>query len=159
MSQKNPIRVFVTHNWHDSDDYVRVFEYLESAKNFFYRNTSTPDVPPKAVDTESVRADLRNQIDAAEVVVALATLYGNSPDLAIFEMNYAQSQKKPVLLMGFFGTRQEIPKLLTDRADELGEWNERQMVDAIRLLARGENTARFDVVDFDPDDFKDFKLD
>jgi hypothetical protein len=159
MSQKNPIRVFVTHNWHDSDDYVRVFEYLESAKNFFYRNTSTPDVPPKAVDTESVRADLRKQIDASEVVVALATLYSASPDLAIFEMNYAQSQKKPVLLMGFFGTRQEIPKLLTDRADEVGEWNERQMVDAIRLLARGENTARFDVVEFNPDDFKDFKLD
>jgi nucleoside 2-deoxyribosyltransferase len=159
MSQKNPIRVFVTHNWHDSDDYVRVFEYLESAKNFFYRNTSTPDTPPKAVDTESVRSDLRKQIDAAEVVVALASLYGTSPDLTIFEMNYAQSLKKPVLLMGFFGTRQEIPKLLTDRADETGEWNERRMVDAIRLLARGENTARFDVVDFNPDDFKDFKLD
>ena len=159
MSQQNPIRVFVTHNWHDSDDYVRVFEYLESAKNFFYRNTSTPDNPPTAVDTESVRADLRKQIDAAEVVVALATLHGTSPDLAIFEMNYAQSQKKPVLLMGYFGTRQELPKLLTDRSDEIGEWNERQMVDAIRMLARGENTARFDVVDFNPDDFKDFKLD
>ena len=93
------------------------------------------------------------------MVVALATLHGTSPDLAIFEMNYAQSQKKPVLLMGYFGTRQELPKLLTDRSDEIGEWNERQMVDAIRMLARGENTARFDVVDFNPDDFKDFKLD
>jgi hypothetical protein len=159
MSQQDPIRVFVTHNWHDSDDYVRVFEFLESAKNFFYRNTSTPDAPPSAVDSESVRADLRKQIDAAEVVVALASLYSGSPDLTIFQMNYAQSQKKPVLLIGFFGVRQEIPKLLTDRADEVGEWNDRQMVDAIRLLARGENTQRFDSVDFDPDEFKDFKLD
>lgn len=159
MSQQDPIRVFITHNWHDSDDYVRVFEFLENAKNFFYRNTSTPDVPPSAVDTESVRADLRKQIDAAEVVVALASLYSGSPDLTIFEMNYAQSQKKPVLLMGFFGVRQEVPKLLTDRADEMGEWNDRQMVDAIRLLARGENTQRFDSVEFNPDDFKDFKLD
>jgi hypothetical protein len=159
MSQQNPIRVFVTHNWHDSDDYSRVFEYLESAKNFFYRNTSTPETPPGATDTESVRANLRKQIDAAEVVVALVTLYAASPDLMIFQMNYAQSQKKPVLLMGFFGTRQEVPKLLTDRADDIGEWNERQMIDRIRLMARGENTARFDSIDFNPDDFKDFKLD
>ncbi len=157
MSQQNPIRVFVTHNWHDSDDYSRVFEYLESSKNFFYRNTSTPDIPPDAVDTEGMRTNLRKQIDAAEVVVALATLYAVNPDLTIFQMNYAQSQKKPVLLMGFFGTRQEIPKLLTDRANEIGEWNDRRIIDAIRLLARGENTARFDSIDFNPDDFKDFK--
>ena len=103
MSQQNPIRVFVTHNWHDSDDYSRVFEYLESAKNFFYRNTSTPDVPPGSTDTESIRTNLRKQIDAAEVVVALVTLYTDSPDLLVFQMNYAQSKKKPVLLMGFFG--------------------------------------------------------
>jgi nucleoside 2-deoxyribosyltransferase len=159
MSQQNPIRVFVTHNWHDSDDYARVFEYLESGKNFFYRNTSTPDTPPNKVDTEGVRANLRKQIDQAEVVVALATLYTGSPDLTIFQMNYAQSQKKPVLLMGFFGTRQDVPKLLTDRADEIGEWDERRMIDAIRKLARGENTQRFDSIEFNPDDFKDFKLD
>jgi hypothetical protein len=159
MSQQNPIRVFVTHNWHHSDDYSRVFEYLESANNFFYRNTSTPDVAPGAVDSESIRASLRKQVDAAEVVVALASLYADNPDLTIFQMNYAQSQKKPVLLMGFFGTRQEVPKILTDRADDVGEWNERRIVDAIRLLARGENTQRFDSIEFNPDEFKDFKLD
>ena len=119
----------------------------------------TPDTPPGGVDSESIRADLRKQIDGAEVVVALSSLYAGNPDLTIFQMNYAQSQKKPVLLMGFFGVRQEIPKLLSDRADEIGEWNDRQMVDSIRLLSRGENTQRFDSVDFDPDEFKDFKLD
>lgn len=159
MSQQNPIRVFVTHNWHDSVDYSRVFEYLESAKNFFYRNTGTPDVPPGAMDSEGIRASLRKQIDAAEVMVALASLHAENPDLTIFQMNYAQSQKKPVLLMGFFGTRQEVPKVLVDRADDVGEWNERRIVDAIRLLARGENTQRFDSIDFNPDEFKDFKLD
>ena len=59
MLQKNPIRVFVTHNWHDTDDYLRLFEYLESANNFFYKNTSTPDKPPAKADTETVREDLR----------------------------------------------------------------------------------------------------
>jgi hypothetical protein len=158
MSQQNPIRVFVTHNWHDSDDYQRVFEYLESSRNFFYRNTSTPDKPPAAVDTEGVREDLRRQINQAEVLVALPGLYDEHPDLTIFQMNYAQSQKKPVLLMQNFGTSRELPKLLTDRCDETVAWEERGMVDAIRRLARGENTARFETVEFNPDEFKDFKL-
>jgi hypothetical protein len=158
MSQQNPIRVYVTHNWHDSDDYSRVFEYLESARNFFYRNTSAPDQLPSAVDTETIRESLRNQINQAEVVVALPYLYDEQPDLAIFQMNYAQSQNKPVLLMEAFGTARTLPKLLTDRCNETVGWEERGMVDAIRRLARGENTARFETVEFNPDEFKDFKL-
>lgn len=158
MSQNNPIRVFVTHAWQDSGDYLRVFEYLEAARNFYYRNTSTPDKPPAAGDAESVRADLRRQIDAAEIVVALASLYPEHPDLTVFQMNYAQSQDKPVLLMGYFGVQKEIPKLLLDRSDETGSWEERGMADAIRRLARQENTARYDTVEFNPEEFKDFKL-
>ena len=42
MPQANPIRLFVTHMWEDNDDYLRVFEYLESAKNFFYRINAFP---------------------------------------------------------------------------------------------------------------------
>ena len=106
MSQQNPIRVFVTHCWQDSDDYGRVFEYLESARNFFYPNTSTPDKPPSAGDSETVREDLRKQINGAEIVIALASLYPQQPDLTIFEMNYGQSQKKPVLLLPPFGSRE-----------------------------------------------------
>jgi hypothetical protein len=158
MSQQDPIRVFVTHNWQDTDDYQRVFEYLESARNFFYRNTSTPEQPPSGADTESIREDLRRQIDAAEVVITVPSLYEEQPDLAIFQMNYAQSRKKPVLLMQYFGTARPLPKLLTDRCSETVGWEERGMVDAIRLLARGENTARFETVEFNPDEFKDFKL-
>jgi hypothetical protein len=159
MSQKNPIRVFVTHNWHTTDDYLRLFEYLESANNFFYRNTSTVDKPPSKPDTETVRDDLRKQIDAAEVCVALASLHAEQPDLTVFQMNYAQSQNKPVILLPQFGLRTEPAKLLTERADEVVAWEQRGLVDAIRRLARQENTARFDTVEFNPDEFKDFKLD
>ncbi len=159
MSQQNPIRVFVTHCWQESDDYSRLFEYLESARNFYYRNTSTPDKPPPSGGTEVVRDVLRKQIDGAEIVIALAGMYTEQPDLTIFQMNYAQSQNKPVLLLRPFGSRQELPKLLTERADEKIEWEERGMVDAIRRLARQENTARYDTIEFNPDDFRDFKVD
>lgn len=159
MSQKDPIRVFVTHAWKDTDDYIRVFEYLESSRNFFYKTTSTPDVPPRSGDAEVIREELRRQIEAAEVVIALATLYVENPDYTIYQMNHAQSKKIPVVLMRTFGSRKEVPPLLAERANEICEWEGRGMVDAIRKLARGENTARFESVDFNPDDFKDFKLD
>jgi hypothetical protein len=158
MSQQNPIRVFVTHNWQDSDDYQRVFEYLESARNFFYRNTSTPDRPPSSANTETIRDDLRKQIDQAEVVVALPSLHDAQPDLAIFQLNYAQSQHKPVIVMQHFGTARALSKLLTERSNETVGWEERGMADAILRLARGVNTARFETVEFNPDEFKDFKL-
>jgi hypothetical protein len=158
MSQQNPFRLFVTHCWKDSDDYQRVFEYLESAKNFYYRNTSTPDKPP-AGDTEIAREDLRKQINAAEIVIALTSLHAEQPDLTIFQMNYGQSIRKPVLLIKPFGARKEVPKLLTDRADEVVDWEERGLVDAIRRLTRHENTARYDTIEFNAEEFKDFKLD
>ena len=62
MSQSNPIKLFVSHAWEENDDYLRVFEYLESDSNFYYVNFSTPDKPPAAGDRESLREDLRKQI-------------------------------------------------------------------------------------------------
>jgi hypothetical protein len=103
-----------------------------------------------------VREDLRKQINAAEVCVALVSLHAEQPDMAIFQMNYAQSQKKPVILLPQFGLRAEPPKLLVDRADEVVAWEQRGIVDAIRRLARQENTQRFDTIEFNPDEFKDF---
>jgi hypothetical protein len=158
MSQANPIRLFVTHLWEDTEEYHRLFEYLESARKFFYRNTSVIDHPPSG-GSDSVRDALRRQIEEAEVIIALPGLYEQQPDLTIFQMNHARAQQKPVLLMKYFGTRQELPKVLVDRAAEVVDWEECGLVDALRRLARGENTARFDVIDFNPDDFKDFRLD
>ena len=43
ITQQNPIRLFVCHVWVEDEDYHRIFEYVESSPNFFYRNTSKPD--------------------------------------------------------------------------------------------------------------------
>ena len=54
MSQSNPVRIFITHAWENSDDYLRVFEYLESQRNFFYRNYSTPEGRPQGASTATL---------------------------------------------------------------------------------------------------------
>jgi hypothetical protein len=154
MSQQNPLRIFVTHAWETSDDYLRVFEYLESSRNFFYRNYSTPDKPPGA-EKEARREDLRRQIAPVEAVIGLSSLYATQQELLTFELLFAQASNKPVILMKPFGARAEIPKAIADLATEVCEWDERALVDAIRRQARHEDTTRWDTIEFklDPNDF------
>ena len=147
MSQANPIRLFVTHMWEDNDDYLRVFEYLESAKNFFYKNYSTPDHPP-AGDKEALREDLRRQIAPVEAVIAVPSLLQTHKDMFTFELLFAQASQKPVILMKPFGSHATHPKTITDLADEIVDWDERALVDAIRRQARHEETTRWDTIEF-----------
>ncbi len=147
MSQANPIRLFVTHLWEENDDYLRVFEYLESARNFYYRNSSTPERRPSG-DKEALKEDLRRQIAPAEAVIALAGLYERNQDLLLFQLLYAQACEKPVILLKRFGVAQAVPKALADLATEVIEWDERALVDAVRRQARHEDTTRWDVVEF-----------
>jgi hypothetical protein len=147
MSQANPIRLFVTHMWEDSDDYLRVFEYLESAKNFFYRNYSTPDHPPSG-DKEAQREDLRKQMAPVEAVVAVPSLLQSHRDMFTFQLMFAQASQKPVILMKSFGSQAVLPKAITDLADEIVDWDERALVDAIRRQARHEETTRWDTIEF-----------
>ncbi len=147
MSQSNPVRLFVTHVWEISDDYLRVFEYLESARNFFYRNSGTPDQLPSG-DKEAQREDLRRQIAPVEVVVGLSSLFDTHQDLLTFQLLFAQASHKPVILMKPFGSQKPVPKVLTDLANEIVEWDERGLVDALRRQARHEDTARFDMIEF-----------
>jgi hypothetical protein len=147
MSQANPVRLFITHAWENSDDYLRVFEYLESARNFFYKNFSTPEKRPSG-DREALREDLRRQIAPVEAVVALSSLHATQPDLLTFQLLYAQATHKPVVLLKPFGDGREAPKAILDLTDEVVEWDERALVDAIRRQARHEETTRWDTIDF-----------
>jgi hypothetical protein len=47
-----------------------------------------------------------------------------------------------------FGGLSETPQALVDRVKEQLDWNPLEMVDAIRRQARGEDTSRWEVVDF-----------
>jgi hypothetical protein len=147
MSQANPVRLFVTHIWENADDYLRVFEYLESARNFFYRNFSTPDHPPGG-DREALRENLRLQIAPVEVVIGLTSLFEKNQDLLTFQLLYAQASHKPVVVMKPFGSHKPIPKAIADLANEIVDWDERALVDALRRQARHEDTARFDMIEF-----------
>ena len=147
MSQANPIRLFITHLWETDDDYLRVFEYLESSRNFFYRNFSAPERRP-AGDREAQKQELRAQISPAEAVVALSGLFERDQDLLTFQLLYARASQKAVVLLKPFGSGKAVPKALADLADEVVDWDERALIDAIRRHARHEDTTRWDTIEF-----------
>src|SRR5207248_3639156 len=93
VSQANPVLIFVTHCWENSDDYLRVFEYLESQRNFFYRNYSTPEQRPQG-DKEALGESLRKQIAPAEAVIALSSLFDAHQGLLTFQLRFFFSSRR-----------------------------------------------------------------
>ncbi len=146
-SPSNPIRLFVTHAWVDTEDYTRVFEYLEASGHFYYRNTSQPQAK-RPIDKESQREDLRRQIAPCEVVVVVPGAYVVAPELVLFQMNFAKAADRPIVAMEIFGSAAPLPKAIADLADEVSAWNERNLIDALRRQARHQETTRWDTIEF-----------
>jgi hypothetical protein len=148
MSEKNPIRVFVTHTFASNPDYHRVYEYLESAANFFYKNCSVPDHPPATGGKEALKEEYRTQIKPAEVVVVLSSLYVENEYWMTYQMDAARASNVPLVALGVFGSDAKIPAEVVKRVNEIVDWNDRQIVDAIRRQARKEATNRWETIEF-----------
>ena len=148
MSEKNPIRVFTTHVFHESDDYLRLFEFLESVDRFFYINVSQPENIPTTGGMEAIKDELIKQIKASEAVIVLPALFAEKKDLVNYMMDVAEANNIGMIAIKPFGGLTETPKEVLDRVQEHIEWNNREIVDAIKRQARGEDTARWEVLDF-----------
>ena len=148
MSEKNPIRVYVTHSFASNSDYHRVFEYLEAVPNFFYRNCSVPDHPPSTGGKEALKEEYRTQMKMAEVVIVLSSLYIENEFWTSYQMDAAQASNLPLIAMEPFGVSAKVPAELTKRAAVVVGWNERLIVDAVRKQARHEDTQRWDTIEF-----------
>jgi len=148
VSESNPIRVFVTHAFQESDDYLRVFEFLESVERFFYVNVSRPDNVPTTGGIEAIKDELIAQIKQSEAVIVLPSLYEEKQSLARLLMDVADANSKPMIAIRPFGGLRETPQAIVERVKEHIQWNDREIVDALTRQARGEDTARWEAIDF-----------
>ena len=148
MSENNPMRVFVTHVFEESDDYLRVFEFLESVDRFYYINVSKPENIPTEGGLDAIKTELIQQIKAAEAVVIVADVYEKESDLVNYMMDVAEANNIRMIAIQPYGGLTESAPMVVERVKENVEWNAREMVDAIRRQARGEDTARWEVIDF-----------
>ena len=148
MSEDNPIRVYVTHNFQESDDYLRVFEFLEAMERFFYLNVSKPENLPESGGLDAIKEELINQIKECEAVIVPAVFYMENDDMARFQMDVAEANNKGIIAIRPFGGMMETPQALVDRAKEHIEWNDREIVDALKRQARHEDTSRWETIEF-----------
>ena len=148
MSENKPITVFASHAFEESFDYLRVFEFLESVDNFYYINVSKPENIPETGGLQAIKDELIEQIKTSEAVIVLSSLYQQRPDLAEFIMDVAEVNKKGMIAIRPFGGGAETPAELVERCQEHIEWNNREIADALLRQARGEDTARWEVLDF-----------
>ena len=148
MSESNPIRVFATHCFDETDDYLRIFEFLESVDRFYYVNVSKPENLPTTGGTQELKDELIRQVKASEAVFVLPSTFGQNQDLTNFIMDVAEANNINMITIRPFGGLQETPPELIARCAEHIEWNDREMVDALKRQARGEDTARWEVLDF-----------
>ena len=148
MSEKNPFRVFVSHAFSESDDYLRIFEFLESVERFFYLNTSKPENLPQEGTVEALKDELIAQIKAAEVVIVVCDVWEQNEKLVEYMLDVAAANDIKALAIQPFGGIAETPEALAARVVDTLAWNERTIVDAIQMQARGTDTQRWEVLDF-----------
>ena len=130
MSEKKPIRVFVTHTFEESDDYLRVFEFLESDDRFYYLNVSKPENMPSDGSAAAIKDELIAQIKASEAVVVLPSAYEKNPELVIYMMDVADANKIGMITIRPFGGMSETPPKVVERVGEPIDWKAREMVES-----------------------------
>ncbi len=148
VSESNPIRVFATHAFEETDDYLRVFEFLESVDRFFYINVSKPENIPTTGGVDAIRNELVQQIKQAEAMFVLPSVYEAKGELVRFMMDAAKANNIGMIAIRPFGGVAETPGEIEERVQEHIEWNDREMVDALKRQARGEDTQRWETIDF-----------
>lgn len=149
MSERNPIRIYVVHGWEKDEDYVRLFEYLESTDKFYYRVLSNPEAGgPPGAGVAARRTAVNEALKNAECVVCAAGVWENHNEWARFTVEAARGMELPVIAIEHFGPKNMDLRLKGHAAEVVG-WDSRSIVDAIRREARHEDTTRFDMIEFD----------
>ena len=89
------------------------------------------------------------QMKRAEVILVPAGVFERERSWVEFQVTAARAHELPVIAIEHFGAR-EISQELKDKVDQVVGWDSRLIEDALRMQARHEDTARWDVIEFDP---------
>lgn len=132
MPELKRYRLFASHAWHRSEDYERVFEFLDGAPNFIYSNYSVPvDSAFERMNTEQLKDQIRTQIKPVQCVIILAGLYVSYSSWINFEIEYANSLGKPIIGIKPWGA-ERMPTAVQYASNTIVGWNTSSIVDAIR---------------------------
>ena len=135
-NDRSEYRLFISHSWSYSDEYERMFDLLDDASYFEYRNYSVPEEDAIDADSdEELEEELREgQIKPASVFIALVGLYSSYSDWIGREIRIAEDVDKPILGVEPWGS-DSTSNYVERHADQMVGWNTDSIVDAIRDLS------------------------
>jgi hypothetical protein len=81
-------------------------------------------------------------------MVIVSDVYAQETDLVKHMMDVADANGIGMIAIRPFGGVAETAEEVVVRVKEHIEWNDRELVDAIKRQGRGEETARWEVLDF-----------
>ena len=122
--------LFISHAWKYSDDYKKIVEMLNEAKYFSWKNYSVPEHDPFDEEEDLKRA-LEGQIRPVNAVIIIAGMYANHSDWIEFEVKFAKTSSKPLIVVKPWG-QERIPLYLQENATVMVGWNTDSIVKAIR---------------------------
>lgn len=136
MPELKTYDLFISHAWKYNDDYYRLVEMLNSAKNFKWRNYSVPEHDPvldpdDPDDKETLTEELKQQIRPVNCVLILSGMYVAYSDWIQTEIDIALSYNKPIIGVKPWG-QERVPKAVSDVAKEIVGWNTSSIISAIR---------------------------
>ena len=125
--------IFICHDWEYSEEYYRICEFLNDARNFAWRDLSVPEHDPLDTD-EMLKKNLRDQIRPADVMLVLAGMYTARSQWMDWEMAFARRIGKAIIGVRPWGNVQ-LPVIVQNNAHEIIGWNTDSIVGAIRRCA------------------------
>lgn len=123
-------RLFISHAWTYSNDYYNMKKLLDEYPYFNWTNYSVPrhDGFP---DGTNLKEALKKQIRPVNAVIIIAGMYAVYREWIEFEVNFAKSIRKPIIIVRPWG-QERIPQYLQNNATAIVGWNASSIVNAVR---------------------------
>ena len=108
-------RIFVCHSWHQREFYRDLIEMRHQRKHFSFIDKSVPTERKVAGNNEQVLEQIRMQICASDVILAINTVAATKSKWIPSELQAARSYGKYVIAVSPDARRAERPSKLVEK--------------------------------------------
>lgn len=130
--------IFISHAWKYSDAYKKVVQWLNEAKEdgiLDWKNYSVPEHDPlldpnDKYDKSILKAELKDQIRPASIVIIISGMYAAHSSWIDFEIDTSLAYCKDIIGLKPWG-QERIPVKIQDNSTEMVAWNKNSLISAI----------------------------
>lgn len=125
--------IFISHSWTYDEHYEGLINFLDSDRNFIYKDYSVPKDDPihNAKNKEKLREAIERQIRLASVVLIPAGAYVAYSEWINIEIDIAKKYEKPIIAIKPRGA-EKTSCVAKESANQIVGWNSASIIEAIK---------------------------